>query len=100
MFGQLLRQKDRAMLPAGASERHHQVLEAALPVTAHAGIHQRHHAGEKLVHALLLVEIVDYRRVFSGPRLEALLAAGIRQAAAIENKTDSVFALVPRHAAV
>src|SRR5260370_29787944 len=29
MFGQLLRQIDRAMLAAGAAERHHQVLEAA-----------------------------------------------------------------------
>src|SRR6266478_1633097 len=88
------------MLPAGASEGHHQVLEAALPVTAHAGIHQRHHAGEKLVYAFLLIQIIDYRRVFSGQRLEALFAAGIREAAAVKNKSAAVPALVPRQTAV
>jgi len=52
------------MLAAGAPERHHQVLEAAALIRAHAGVHQRHCAGEKLAHALLLVEIVDDRASF------------------------------------
>src|SRR6266571_3300559 len=38
---QLFRQIDRAMLAAGAAERHHQILEAAALVIAHAGVHQR-----------------------------------------------------------
>src|SRR6266705_2919242 len=40
-FRQLFRQIDRAMLAAGAAERHHQILEATLLIRAHAGVHQR-----------------------------------------------------------
>src|ERR1700676_940993 len=88
------------MLPAGAAEGNHQVLKSALPVTVHTGIRERHHAGEKLVHAFLLIEVVDHRCVFSGQRLEARFAAGVRQAAAIEDEASPVSALVLRQTAV
>src|SRR6266404_8175255 len=48
MFGQLLRQIDRAMLAAGAAERHHQVLETTILISADAFVHQRYDTGEKL----------------------------------------------------
>ena len=88
------------MLSAGAAERHHQALEAATLIIAHAGIDQRHDAGEKLVHALLLIEIIDHWRVFAGESLEALFASGIRDAAAIENESASMSGLVFRQAPV
>src|SRR5947209_12523739 len=100
MFCQLLGQIYRAMLSAGAAERHHQALEAATLIIAHAGIDQRHDAGEKLVHALLLIEIIDHWRVFAGESLEALFASGIRDAAAIENESASMSGLVFRQAPV
>src|SRR5713101_8169661 len=100
MFGQLLRQIDRAMLAAGAAERHHQVVEAATLIRADACVHQRHDAGEKLLHALLLIEIVDYRRVFASEGFEALFAPGIWEAAAIENESASISGLVLRQASV
>src|SRR5207302_10261622 len=90
MFRQLLRQIDRAMLAAGATERHHQVLEAATLISADTGVHQRHDAGEKLMHTLMLIEIVDYRRVFPSETFEALFASGIRETAAIENEAAAI----------
>ena len=95
-FGQLLRKINRAVLAAGAAERHHQVLEAALLIIAHTRIHQRDDAREKLMHALLLIEIVDYRRVFARQRFEAVFAAGIREAADIENESAAVPSIVLR----
>src|SRR5260370_21026167 len=90
----VLRQIDRAMPPARASERHHQVFEAAFLITTHARIHQRHHTSEKLVHALVLIEVVNHRRVLAGLRLEALLAPRIRKPASIENKSSAVPAFI------
>src|SRR5215831_13957793 len=88
------------MLATGAAEGHHQILEAAVLVIAHTGIHQRHHAGEKLMHALLLMEIFDYRRVFARETFEALLATRIRETAAIKNESSAMPGLVLRQAAV
>src|SRR5712692_4732594 len=88
------------MLAAGAAERHHQALEAATLIIAHAGIHQRHHAGEKLMHALLLIEIVDHRRVFAREGLEALFASGIRETASVENEPAAMPGLVFREGPV
>jgi len=64
-FCQLFREIDGAVLAAGAAERDHQILEAALLISADAGIHERQDAGEKLMHALLLLEIFDHRGVFA-----------------------------------
>src|SRR5437667_353961 len=52
------------------------------------------------MHALLLVEIVDHRSVLAGERLEALLSAGIREAATIENEAAAVATLVLGQAVV
>ncbi len=68
------------MLPTRAPQRHHQVLESAALIVAHTGIDQRHHTGEILMHILLLVEIVNHRRIPAGERLEALLASRVWQA--------------------
>src|ERR1039457_2163337 len=89
VFRQSLRQRDRAVLAAGTTERSHQALEAAVLIRADACVHQRHDAGEKLMHALLPIEIVDYRRVFAGEGFEAFFAPGIREAAAIENESGA-----------
>ena len=96
----LLRKIDRAMLASGASERHHQILKSAALVIVHAGVHQRHDAGQILMDAFLLVEVVDHRRVPARQRLEALFAAGIRQAAPVKDKAAAVPALIFRQAAM
>src|SRR5882762_4206198 len=82
------------MLAAGAAERDHQVLEAALLIAGEARIHQGVNAGQELVHAFLLIEIVDDRSVLAGESLEALFAARIGEAAAIEDKSAAVAAFV------
>src|SRR5690242_19273624 len=70
----------RAVLPTRAPERHHQILKTALLIIGHTRVDQRHHAGEKLMHTLLLVEIFHHGGVFAGERLETLFPPGIRQA--------------------
>src|SRR5207245_9246233 len=82
------------MLAAGTAEQNHQIFKAALLIVADAGIHKRKDAGEKLMHALLLSEIVDDRSVFTGESLEARFAARIGQAAAIKNEAATVAAVV------
>src|SRR5271157_1935187 len=99
-FGQLLRQKNGTMLAARAAEGHHQILEAALLIIADAGIDQREHSREKLVHAFLLVEVFDHRRVFAGESFEALLAAGIRQTTAIKHEAPAIARVILRQAAM
>src|SRR6516164_10369348 len=88
--GQLLGQEYRTVLPAGAAERHHQILEAALLIVADAGVDQREHAGQELVYALLLIQVVDHRRILAGQLLEALFAPRIGEAAAVKNETAPV----------
>src|ERR1700726_306342 len=88
------------MLAAGASKSYHQVLESAALVFRDTGVHQRQRAGKELVHALLLVEGFDHGRLSSGKRLEAFLAPGVRQAAAIEDESTPVARLVLRPATV
>src|ERR1700691_255411 len=97
---QLLGQIYRAMLTAGTSERDHQVFEATTCISADTGFHQGAGAGEKLVDALLRIEIVDHSGVFAGKTLEALFAPGIRETAAIENESTTVSSLVLGQAAV
>src|SRR6516165_2619797 len=86
MPGQLLRHVNRTMLAAGASERDHQVLETALLIIGHAGIHQRSDTRQELARALLLLQIFDHRLVFSCERLEALFASGIGNAASVKDE--------------
>src|SRR5712691_13363811 len=88
------------MLSAGAAERYHQALETAALVFAHAGVHQRHHTGQKLMHALLLIEIIDHGSVFTREQFKSLFASGIGQAAAIENESAAISALIIWHAAM
>src|SRR5579863_921078 len=93
---QSLREIDRAMLAARTTERHHQACKAATLIIVYARIHERHNTGEKLMHALLLIEKVNHRRVFARQSLKSLLASGIRYAAGIENKSATVTGLVFR----
>ena len=65
MLGQLFRQVNRAVLSAGAAKAHHQMFEPAALIGVHAGIDQQHHAGEKLMHALLLIQVVDHWSIFA-----------------------------------
>src|SRR5207244_6534813 len=100
MFRQLLGQIDRAVLTPGAAEGDHQILEPPTLIIGHAGVHEQHDAGEILMHALLLVEIIDHRRIFSSQTLESILASGIGQAAAIEHESTAISAFVLRQSAM
>ena len=42
------------------------------------------------MHVLLLIEIIDHRRIFAGERLEALFPARVRQATAIEGEAAAI----------
>ena len=65
MRGQLLGQKDGAMLTSCATERHHQVLEPATLVAAYSGIHEGRNVGEEITHAVQLCQVIDYLSVLA-----------------------------------
>src|SRR5579885_912877 len=94
--GKLLRQKNRTVLAASATERHHEILEAPLAVIRDGGIHQGKNAGEELVHALLLIEIFDHRSVLAGQRLEAVFASGSGESAPVKHESAAISGFVPR----
>src|SRR6266478_686641 len=52
------------------------------------------------MHAFLLIEVVDDRSFFAGEGFEALFAAGIREAAAIEDEAAAISRFVLRQALV
>ena len=54
------------MLASGATERDHQVGETATLVSGDGGINQRLGSREVLMHALLLIEVVNHWIVFPG----------------------------------
>src|SRR5229473_5892330 len=88
------------MLAAGAAERNHQIFEAALLIVVDARIHQRQDASEKLMHAFLLIEIVDDRGIFTRESLKALFASRIREAPAIEDEPAAISRLIFRQVLV
>src|SRR6266536_6506958 len=88
------------MLPAGASEGDHQMLEAAALVLTHAGLNQFHGGGEKLLHHWLPVQIFHHCGILSAEPLEPLLPPRIGQRARIEDKASAVAALVGQRTAM
>jgi len=76
-FGELFGEEDGTVLAAGAAERDHEAFEATGLVVGDAGVDERVNAGEELVNAFLLTEIVDYGRVPAGEFLEFFVAARI-----------------------
>ena len=87
------------MLATGAPKGDHQILEATTLIIVDAGVDQRQHIGEKLMHTLLLIEIFGDCRVFAGQCLEAFFASGIRQAAPSKTNPPPMSGLVLRKAA-
>src|ERR1039457_999929 len=85
------------MLAAGAAERDHEVFESAALIAADACVHKRQDVGKILVHALLLLEIVDDWLVLAGHRAEALFASGVGKAAGVEYKSAAVAGFVGGH---
>ena len=98
-LGQLFRQIHRAMLAAGAAKRHRQALEAATLIIFTLESTSDVTLPRNSMHALLLIQIVDHRRVFAGERLEALFAPGIGKLAGVENEPAAMPALVFQRAA-
>src|ERR1700678_3947156 len=99
-FRQLLSQIERAMLASSTTERHHQALKPAPLIFIHASIHKRHHACQKLMDALLLIQVLDHRSVPSGECFESFLPPRVWQATAVEDKTAAMPAIVFGHAAM
>ena len=94
MFGQLLGEINRAVLPAGAAKRYHEIPESAGLIVGHAGIDERNGVSEKIANARLLFQIFNDGGVFSGEGLETLFASGIGKAATIEDEAASVAGVV------
>ena len=65
-----------------------------------AGVDEGEDAGEKLVNGFLLLEIFDDRGVFAGEKFELFFAAGVGEAAAIEDEAAAVAGFVGRQGLV
>src|SRR5215475_15322185 len=91
---QLFGEVDGAVLAARTAERDHEVLESAALVLLDAAIDQRENAREKLMHAFLLIQVLDDRRVASGESFELFLATGVGKTAAVENEAAAGSGLV------
>src|SRR5690348_7655881 len=87
---ELFGQKHRPVLPARAPKRHHQILESAFLIIRYAGVHQRKNTRQILMHAFLLVQVLDHRHIFPGQLFEAFFASGIRQTSSVKNKPSAV----------
>src|SRR4029077_14408959 len=87
-------ERSGAVLAAGAAEGDHQIFETALLVAGDAGLDESERVGEILVHAFLLVQVIDDRGVFARQLLEALFPAGVWQAAGVENESPAVAGVV------
>src|SRR5260370_36442406 len=100
VFRQLLGEIDGTMLAPGATERDHQVFEAAALIIAQARIHKRNGAGQELTDALLVTEVIDDGRVFAGERLVALFASGVGETSRVEDEAAAIAGLVRWESAV
>jgi hypothetical protein len=93
-LGELFGEVDGAVLAAGASEGDHEILEMAGLVGGDASVDEGEDAGEKLVNGFLLLEIFNDRGVFAGEEFELFFAAGVGEAAAIEDEAAAVSGFV------
>ncbi len=78
------------MLAAGAAERNHKVLEPPLAIGGDGGVDEGENRSQELLDGFLLSKIVDDWSILAGECPELLLAAGVRQAASIEDKSTAV----------
>ena len=67
-------------------------------IIADACIHERRGMGEKLVYALLLIQVFNHGRVFACKRLESLFTAGIGNRSAVEDESAAISGFVFRQA--
>src|SRR5215472_265186 len=88
------------MLSAGASERHHQVVEAALLVAINAGFHHFDCARQKFAHARLLFQVLNHWGIFTGEWFKAFFTAGVRQGTRIKDKAATVSGFILWRAAL
>src|SRR5262245_37716214 len=93
---ELFRKIDGSVLSTGAAKGNHEVFKTTPLVRCDARVYERHHAREKLVDAVMLLEILDDCRVTTRQILVSLLASGIRKRAGIENKSAAVSAFIIR----
>src|ERR1017187_64044 len=100
MLCQLLRKIDGAVLASGAAEGDHEIFKAAALIAAHAGIRKRENVGQILVLAVLLIEIVDDRRVLACQHTELFFAPRIGKAPRVEDISAAVAGFIGGNFAV
>ena len=69
VLGEPLGAVHRPVAAAGATERNHEVREPAPLIILHAGLNERKRMGEKVVRALLCLQVLDHRRIRRGFRI-------------------------------
>ncbi len=94
MTGHALGTVDRTMLAAGASETHHQMLEATLDVTLNRCIDKGKSMLQKAVHIILPFKELNHLSVKTCQRLVIIVTTGVVYGAAIKHKSASVARII------
>ena len=94
---ELFSQEDRPVLPSSATERDHQVGETATLVSGDRRINQRLGSREVLMHALLLIKVVNHWIVFPGKHFEAFFATWVGKTPRVEYISTAVTTVVGGH---
>ena len=66
-------------------------------IDGYGGIHERLRVCNKLMHAFLLLEVINHSIVYAGELFVALLAPGVWQAAGIEDEASAIARWIYRH---
>ena len=82
---------DRAVLPSGAAEAHHQVGETALDISLDRGIDQPIGVIEKGQYLSIVFKKLDHGLVKADIRLEAVILARVVAGAAVKDKAAAIF---------
>src|SRR5215469_5784151 len=88
------------MLPSSTPKADHQILESTLLVIAYTRINQSHHARQELMHTILLIQILDHRRILAGQRLELFFSPRIGKAPSIKHKAATIASLIFRQSSM
>src|SRR4030095_9765810 len=86
------------VLPAGASETHHQTLKSTANVILHGKVNDIKYTIQKLIHLRLLFNVIHYAFITTVHGFKFLDAARIKYAAAIKNESTTVAAFILRNA--
>src|SRR5438874_4502458 len=82
------------MLPSGTTEADHQVGKTTFDIIFHGNVHQVEYIIEKIRHFGLLFQKIFHFFITTGEAFKFFYSSGIKNTAAIKNKSTTIFTLI------